>query len=375
MSIPYVDLAAQHAPLKAELLAAVAEVLDSGQFVLGPAVTEFEKAMATLCQTPLAIGVNSGTDALVLALQAMGIGPGDEVITPTNSFVASASAIALVGARPVLADVGEDYQLSPAAFEAAITPQTKAVIPVHLTGHPAPMREILAIAKANPPHPHHPLWVLEDAAQAIRAEYQGQRVGSLGHAGAFSLHPLKTLNACGDGGALTLSNPDWADTVLLRRNLGLRSRNDCEVWSSNSRLDSLQAAMLTVKLRHLESWTLKRRANAALYREVLADIPQVQCPIETPEAFAVYHTFVIRAQQRDRLQVFLAERGIGTAIHYPVPIHLQTVGRSLGYQLGDFPQAEQQAQEILSLPIYPELSAEQILRVGEAISDFYRGSP
>jgi dTDP-4-amino-4,6-dideoxygalactose transaminase len=369
MQIPYVDLAAQHAPLKAELLSAVAEVIDSGQFVLGPAVAAFEKALAELCQTPHAIGVNSGTDALILALQAMGIGPGDEVITPTNSFVASASAIALVGAWPVLADVGDDYQLSPQALEAAITPQTKAVIPVHLTGHPAPMAEILEIAKA------HQLWVLEDAAQAIRAEYQGQRVGSLGHAGAFSLHPLKTLNACGDGGALTLSNPEWLDAVLLRRNLGLRSRNDCEVWSSNSRLDSLQAAMLQVKLRHLESWTLKRRANAALYRRCLADIPQVQCPIETPAAFAVYHTFVIRAQQRDKLQAFLSEKGIGTAIHYPVPIHLQTVGKALGYQYGDFPQAEQQAQEILSLPIYPELNSEQILRVSEAIGQFYKSLP
>lgn len=366
MPIPYVDLAAQHAPLKAELLAAAAEVIDTGQFVLGPAVSAFETAMAELCQTPLAIGLNSGTDALVLALQALGIGPGDEVIAPTNSFVSSASAIALVGARPVLADVGADYQLSPQALETAITPRTKAVIPVHLTGHPAPMAEILEIAKA-----HH-LFVLEDAAQAIRAEYQGRRVGSLGDLGAFSLHPLKTLNACGDGGAVTLNNPEWEDAIRLRRNLGLRSRNDCEVWSSNSRLDSLQAAMLNVKLRYLESWTLKRRANAALYRTCLADIPQVKCPIETPPAFAVYHTFVIRAQQRDALQAYLAEKGIGTAIHYPVPIHLQTVGKALGYQYGDFPQAEQQAQEILSLPIYPELQADQILQISAEIADFYQ---
>jgi dTDP-4-amino-4,6-dideoxygalactose transaminase len=366
MQIPYVDLVAQHAPLKAELLAAVSEVMDTSQFVLGPAVMAFEKELAELCQTPLAIGVNSGTDALVLCLQAWGIGPGDEVITPTNSFVASASCIALVGARPVLVDVGPDYQICPQAIAAAITPQTRALIPVHLTGHPAPMQSILELAQA------HDLYVLEDAAQAIRAEYKGQRVGAIGDAGAFSLHPLKTLNACGDGGAITLSNPAWADAIQLRRNLGLRSRSDCEVWSSNSRLDSMQAAMLQVKLRYLESWTLKRRANAALYRQMLAETPQIQCPIESPDVFAVYHTFVIRAQERDALQSFLASKGIGTAVHYPVPIHLQTVGKQLGYQAGDFPEAEAQAAEILSLPIYPELSAEQILYVAEQIQAFYK---
>lgn len=365
MRIPYVDLVSQHAPLKEELLAAVAEVLDTGQFILGPAVEQFEQALAALCQTSYATGVNSGTDALLLTLKALGIGPGDEVIVPTNSFVASASSIVLCGARPVLADVGPDYQLSPEAVEKAISPRTRTIIPVHLTGHPAPMDALLELARA------YGLTVIEDCAQAIRAEYRGKRVGSLGNAGAFSLHPLKTLNACGDGGAVTLSDPELLDRIRLYRNLGLRHRNDCEVWSSNSRLDSIQAAMLQVKLRYLEQWTLRRRENAALYRSLLESVPEVICPPENPEVFAVYHTFVIRAQRRDALQAWLHERGIGTAIHYPLPIHLQEVGRALGYQAGDFPTAEAQAREILSLPIYPELQASQIEEVATQIAAFY----
>lgn len=365
MRIPYVDLVSQHAPLKQELLAAVATVLETGQFILGPAVEAFEQAMAELCQTAYAIGVNSGTDALVLIFKALGIGPGDEVIVPTNSFVASASSVALCGARPVLADVGPDYQLSPVAVERAITSRTKAILAVHLTGHPAPMASLLELAQT------YGLTVVEDCAQAIRAEYRGQRVGSLGIAGAFSLHPLKTLNACGDGGVITTSAPDLLSRIHLYRNLGLRHRNDCALWSSHSRLDSIQAALLQVKLRYLEQWTLRRRENAALYRTLLQSVPEVVCPLEHPEVFAVYHTFIIRAPQRDALQAWLYDRGIGTAIHYPLPIHLQSVGKALGYQAGDFPEAEAQAQEILSLPIYPELQAAQIEEVVAHIAAFY----
>lgn len=365
--VPYVDLALQHRAIKAELLEAAAGVIDTGMFVLGPQVEAFERQFAALIGVKHAIGVNSGTDALMLSLRALGVGPGDEVITAPNSFIASASAIALTGATPVFVDVDEHGLLDATKLAAAVTPRTRAILPVHLTGRAADMTAIMAVAK------QHRLHVVEDAAQAILAEHRGRRVGSFGHAGCFSLHPLKTLSALGDGGIITTDDDALAATACKLRNLGLRSRDQCETWSSNSRLDSMQAAMLSVKLRYLESWTARRIAHATFYQQAMARVKQVRCPQHDADGRAVYHTFVIQAQRRDELQTYLASRGVQTAVHYPRPIHLQKVASSLGCKAGDFPVAEAQAREILSLPIFPELTQQQLEHVARCIRDFYRG--
>jgi dTDP-4-amino-4,6-dideoxygalactose transaminase len=361
-----VDVARQHATLKAELHEALDRVLSHGHFILGEEVEEFEQRFAGLCQTPFAIGVNSGTDALILSLRALGIGPGDEVITAPNSFVASAGCIALAGAKPVFVDVREDYNLDPALLEKAITPRTKAILPVHLTGRPADMDAIMGIAR------RHHLRVIEDAAQAVTAEYKGRRVGSFGDAGCFSLHPLKTLNACGDGGVVVTHSRELCEKVRLMRNLGLRTRENAVLWSSNSRLDTLQASLLLVKLKYVDEWTEKRRANARLYQEKLRGLPAVQVPMDAPHERAVYHTFVIQADRRDELKQYLADQGIGTTVHYAIPIHLQEAAAGLGYRRGDFPVAERQAARILSLPIYPELCREHLERVAETVRSFDR---
>lgn len=365
MHVPYVDIAGAHAPLREELLEAVGRVLDSGAFILGEELAEFEGRFATLCGTQFAVGVNSGTDALVLGLRVLGIGNGDEVITAPNSFVASASAIALCGARPVFADVGEDYNIDPVSVERAITPKTKAILPVHLTGNPANMTAICAIAE------EHGLAVVEDCAQAVIAEHRGKRVGSLGAIGAFSLHPLKTLNACGDAGVIVTNDEEYFEQLRILRNIGLRTREDCVEWSGNSRLDSIQAAMLLVKLSYLNRWTAARRANARQYRALLAGCPGIMLPLEREGDVAVYHTFVIQADDRDALRSQLEEWGIGTQIHYPTPIHLTAAAAGLGYRRGDFPVAERQAARIVSLPVHHLITAEQIAYVCEAIRGFY----
>jgi dTDP-4-amino-4,6-dideoxygalactose transaminase len=339
-------------------------VIDSGAFVLGPHVQQFEDAFAALCGTRFAIGVASGTDALVLALRALGVGPGDEVITAPNSFVSTAGAIALVGARPVFVDVRDDYNLDPDQLGSVVTPRTRAILPVHLTGRPAAMAEICAFAET------HGLAVVEDCAQAVLAAANGRRVGSFGDVGCFSLHPLKTLNAIGDAGVLTTNDPQLAEKLRLLRNIGLVSREDAVVWSPNSRLDTVQAAVLLVKLRYTEAWTEARRRNADLYRAGLAGIAGIRTPEDAPGEHAVYHTFVVQAEERDELRRHLDAHGIGTAVHYPTPIHLQTVGRELGYRPGDFPVTEAQAERILSLPVYPELTADQLGRVVAGIRAF-----
>ncbi len=363
--VPYVDIARQHAPLKAELLEAVGRVIDHGTFVLGPEVEQFERELARLTGTSHAVGLNSGTDALVLALRALGIGPGDEVITAPNSFVASASAIALTGAMPVFADVGDDYLLDPDAVEAAVTPRTRAILPVHLTGRPCDMVRLSAIAD------RHGLAIVEDCAQAILAEFAGRPVGSWGVCGCFSLHPLKTLNAIGDGGVLTTGDAGLADQIRVLRNIGLRSREDCVVWSGNSRLDTVQAAVLLVKLRYLKAWTERRRANAAYYRSALRDVAGIRVPEDRPEEYAVYHTLVVQAERRDALREFLATRGIGTAVHYPTPIHEMKAAAGLGHARGAFPRTEAQAARIVSLPVFPELTESEIDAVVTAIREFY----
>lgn len=368
LRIPYVNLAGQHQPLREELLAAVGGVLDSGQFILGEETERFEREFAAFCQAKHAVGVNSGTDALILALKCLGIGPGDEVITAPNSYLASASCIALAGATPKFADVREDLNLDAESVGRAITPRTRAIIPVHLTGKPAPMKELLAVAGQRG------VDVIEDAAQAVGARLNGKPVGALGRIGCFSLHPLKNLNACGDGGMLVTNDEAIYQRAKLLRNHGQPNRNDCLEFSMVSRLDSVQAAMLRVKLPHLPEVTARRRANAEQYRQRLAGCAGLRCPAEAPGEYCVYHTFVVQADRRDELVRHLEKAGIGTAIHYPVPIHLMTVGRRLGHREGEFPVTERLAGRILSLPIYPELTREQIDQVANAILDFYRAN-
>ena len=365
-SIPYVNLPEQHAPLKSDILAAVSDILDSGQFILGEQVAEFERQFAQMCGVRYAVGVNSGTDALIFALKALGIRSGDEVITAPNSFIASASCIAVLGAKPVFVDVRDDYNIDPDKIAAAITAKTKAILPVHLTGRPCEMDPILELATEKS------LSVVEDAAQAVMAEYKGRKVGSFGKIGCFSLHPLKTLNACGDGGVLTTDDAELYDQLKIMRNIGLRTRDDCVMWSHNSRLDTMQAAILLVKLRYLQDWTQQRRQNARYYQSRLTGIPQVQVPQENENETCVYHTFVIQCDRRDELRQFLSARGIGSSVHYPVPIHLSTAGKGLGYPAGSFPATEGQAGRILSLPVYQGLTEAQLERVCQSIEEFYK---
>ena len=366
MKIPYVNLAAQHAPIKGELMAAIEAVIDGGHFILGEQVTDFERRFAGLCGVEYAVGVNSGTDALLLALRALCIGPGDEVITVPNSFVASTGCIALVGARPVFVDVGEDYNMDPTLIEEAITPRTRAILPVHLTGRMVDMDAICQVARDNGLH------VIEDCAQAVCAEYKGRRVGSMGTLGCFSLHPLKTLNACGDGGVVTTNDPHLYEEIRTLRNVGLRSRDDCVVWGHNSRLDTIQAAVLLTKMAYVEEWTERRRDNARAYQQRLASLPQVCVPQDRPHERAVYHTFVIQAERRNELKEHLAANGVGTAVHYPTPIHLHQAAEDLGYGPGSFPVAEAQAARILSLPVYPELEADELEYVVDRVYSFYQ---
>ena len=364
--IPYVDVAKQHATIKDELLTALSEVLDGGHFILGEQVDKFEQSFSELCGVRCAVGVNSGTDALILGLKAIGVGPGDEVITVPNSFVSSTACIRLLGAKAVFVDVGDDYNMNPKNIPKVISSRTKAILPVHLTGRPCDMEPIVNIAKS------HGIYVVEDCAQAVLAECQGKRVGSFGTVGCFSLHPLKTLNACGDGGVLTTDDPILGDRLKIMRNLGLKTRDDCVMWSQNSRLDTMQAAILLVKLRYLDRWTARRRENAGHYRQALSNIPQVKLPpAEKKYERAVYHTFVIQAENRDKLREYLTTQGIGSGVHYPVPIHLSTAGRELGYREGSFPIAESQAKKVISLPVYPELTEVQIAKVCSCIQDFY----
>lgn len=366
MNIPYVNLAKQNMLLKKEILAAVARVLESGQFILGKEVKDFEKAFAGACGTKYALGVGTGTDALVLALRVLNIGAGDEVITVANSFVSTASSIALVGAKPVFVDVNEDYNINPLLMEGAINSRTKAILPVHLTGRPADMDSILEIAKK------HKLAVIEDCAQAVGAKYKNKRVGSFGQIGCFSLHPLKNLNACGDGGMITTNDEKLYKKIQILRNNGFSSRNDCDVWSPNSRLDTIQAALLLVKLNYLKEWTAKRRQNAKIYQENLSNLAQVKIPLERPYEKSVYHTFVVQVERREELIKFLENKGIGTKIHYPIPIHLQPAAKDLGYKNGSLPVTESQAKKILSLPIYPELTQKELSYIVNCIRDFYQ---
>ena len=327
-------------------------------------MTEFEERFAAYCGTSHAVGVSSGTSALYLTLQCLGIGPGDEVITPANSFLASASSIALTGARPVFVDVGENYNIDPARIETVITAKTRAIMPVHLTGRPADMHGILEIADA------HRLHVVEDCAQSVGARFHNQPVGSFGVAGCFSLHPLKNLSAAGDGGVVTTNDAELNEKLRKARNHGLRNRDECEFWSHNCRLDTIQAAMLLVKMKYLDSWIDARRAHAGFYQEHLGGV--VQIPVDRPHERAVYHTFIIMADGRDALQDYLREHGVDTKVHYPIPIHRQHAAKRAGWDDATCPVTEAQSKRILSLPIYPELSEPQRQQVVESIQQCYK---
>ncbi|MCA9968636.1 MAG: DegT/DnrJ/EryC1/StrS family aminotransferase [Anaerolineales bacterium] len=362
--VPFVDLGIQHVALAAEIEAGMAEVMRKTNFILGEEVTLFENEFAAYCEVGHAIGVDSGTSALELALRAFDIGPGDEVITAANTFIASALAISNCGATPVLVDIDPDtYNIDPQKIEAAITPRTRAIIPVHLYGQPADMDAILDIAR------RHGLRVIEDACQAHGARHNGKRAGSLGDAAAFSFYPAKNLGAYGDGGIVVTNDPEVADAVQMLRNYGQRRKYEHLILGYNRRLDTLQAAVLRVKLQHLDGYNAARRQHAAHYGELLADGPVV-IPVESPFAEPVYHLYVVRTDKREDLQAYLQARNIHTGIHYPIPIHLQPAYKELGYQQGDFPVTEAYADTILSLPMYPELDPEAVAYVAHTIREW-----
>ena len=362
-NIPLVDLKAQYAAIKDDIDAAIADILTSTRFVGGPPVKQFEEAWAAFQGVPHAVGCANGTAALMLALRALDIGPGDEVITQANTFIATVEAIEHVGATPVLVDIDlQTYNIDPDQIEAAITPATRAIIPVHLYGQIAPMDRIMPIAR------QHGLKVIEDAAQCHAAEYQGQRAGHWGDAACFSFYPGKNLGAYGDGGAVVTHDAALARRIARLCDHGSAVKYEHEEVGYNERLDSLQAAILSVKLRHLEDWTAARRAHAAAYDAALADTPDVVTPHEMPGARHVYHIYCVRVPgDRDAIKAALNERGIGAGIHYPIPVHLQPALARHGWQPGDFPETEAAANSILSLPLYPELTAAQIAQVVETL--------
>lgn len=362
--IPFVDLKAQYASIKTEVNAAVLGVLESCQFTLGPEVAAFEQEFAAYSQAAFGVGVNTGTSALHLALLAGGIGPGDEVITVPFTFVATVSAIHYTGATPVFVDIdSRTFTMDPAAIEAAITPRTKALMPVHLYGQPADMDPILEIAK------RHGLLVIEDAAQAHGAEYKGRRAGSMGDMGCFSFYPGKNLGAYGEGGMVTTHNPEFARTLRMLRDWGAEKKYHHVLKGYNFRLESLQAAVLRVKLPYLEGWTEARRTAAGHYDRLLVNAA-VQTPAAMDYARHVYHVYAVRTQRRQALQDALLASGVQTGIHYPIPVHLLPAFADLGYKAGQFPHAEKAASEVLSLPMFPELTQAQCETVAQAVEAF-----
>ena len=361
--VPFLDFPAHVAAIRPELDAAIARVLDSGWFILGPEVEAFERELAAALGARDAVAVANGTEALQLGLTTLGVGPGDEVVTSPLSAAFTAFAILSAGARPVFADLDpKTLNVSPEAVARAVTPRTKAILPVHLYGHPADMDPILELARARG------IAVLEDACQAIAATYKGRPVGTLCGLGALSFYPTKNLGGLGDGGALLVDDPDQAARLRLLRNGGQRDRYRHEVPGLNSRLDELQAAILRVGLRHLTGWTERRRALAAIYLGELGEAP-LSLPEEQAYASAVYHLFVVRHPRREALRTALRERGVATLVHYPTPLHLQPAFASLGGRPGDLPVAERAAGEVLSLPLYPELTDAQAEAVAAAVCE------
>jgi dTDP-4-amino-4,6-dideoxygalactose transaminase len=364
MKTPLVDLKIQYQPLKEQILEGIEDVLDSMYLFLGKNVQALETEFAEFCGAQHAIGVSDGTTALQLILMAMGIGPGDEVITVSHTFIATAEAIQLVGANPVFVDIDpQTYLMDVAQVESKITPRTRAILPVHLYGQTVDMHPLDEIAK------RHGLFIIEDACQAHGAAYNGQRAGTLGDAAAFSFYFSKNLGAFGEGGMVTTNNSELAEKIRLLRDHGSPSKYNHEYLGTNARLDEIQAVVLRAKLPHLEEWNHQRRQHAGRYNELLADHPVIT-PVTCPENEHVYHLYVIRSQHRDDMLAWLKEHEVFAGIHYPIPIHLQPSMRSLGYNQGDFPITEQVVNEIISLPMYPELTDEQVEYVAEQVRAF-----
>jgi dTDP-4-amino-4,6-dideoxygalactose transaminase len=365
--VPFVDLAAQYASIAAQLEEASLRVLRGTDYILGREVQLFEEEFADYCVARHAVGVDSGTSALELALRVCDIRPGDEVITAANTFIATALAISYTGATPVLVDVdAETYTIDVSRLREAITERTRAIVPVHLYGQPANMDPILEVARK------HGLRVIEDACQAHGARYKGRPVGTLGDVAAFSFYPTKNLGGCGDGGMVVTNDDRLAESIRLLRNYGQRDKYQHLVAGFNRRLDTLQAAVLRVKLKHLDEWNSARRRHARLYSRLLA-ASAVKTPIEAEYAQSVWHLYVIQCTDRPALRAQLVQRGVSTGIHYPIPIHLQPPFRQLGYIKGDFPVAEQQAEQILSLPMYAELTPELIEHVAASVVELAPG--
>ncbi len=391
--VPLLDLKAQYATIRDEIRAAIDRVADSQYFILGPEVEALEKEIAAYSQSEFGIGMSSGTDALLVSLMAIDLKAGDEVITTPYTFFATAGAISRLNARPVFVDIDPlTYNIDPAAIEAAITDRTKAIIPVHLYGQVADLDPVMEVAR------RHQIYVIEDAAQAIGSEYKGRRAGSIGDLACFSFFPSKNLGGFGDGGMITTNDAELAKQVKLLRNHGYAPKYYNKVVGGNFRLDAIQAAVLRIKLRYLDSWTARRQENAETYRRLfreaelaikpelaelnsktshdagngLAGMSGVVLPVEAPNMRHIYNQFVIRSGQRDALMAHLKQRQIGTEIYYPVPMHVQECFADLGYKAGDFPISERAAKETLALPIYPELTESMLETVVDAVADFYR---
>jgi len=363
--IQFVDLKSQYDSIRSEIDEAIQSVIDTTSFIRGPALADFEVAFATLHGIKFAFGVGSGTDALHLAVRACQISPGDEIVTVANTWISTAFAASFVGAKPVLVDIDTDtYQMDPDALERAISAKTKAIIPVHMFGHPAPMHQIMAIAK------HHGIRVIEDVAQAPCAEVDGQIVGTIGDIGCFSFYPSKNLGCYGDGGAVITDNDELAHMLGLLKNYGQSHPHNHAIVGYNSRLDTLHAAVLLVKMKHLKEWTEKRRKLAELYGKSLADLP-VKIPTEAQNARAVYHLYVIQVENRDHCLNFLRSEGIMAQVHYPKPIHFQPCYAKLGYERGDLPHSETLSERGLSLPFFPEMTKEQVGQVVDTLRQFF----
>ncbi len=364
MEVKFVDLGRQYETLREEILDAVDRISRKGAYVLGEELEAFEKEIAAYCNCKYAIGLGSGSDALILPLRCLDIGPGDEVITAPNSFIATAWTIAHTGARIVFADVDESMNLEPRAVETALTPRTRAIMPVHLTGRIANVERLHEIAVEND------ALLVEDAAQAIGAKRNSQSIGTYGRFAGVSLHPLKILHVQGDGGICLTNDESLKERLLKMRNHGLADRDTCTFWGVNSRLDEIQAAIGRIKLKHLDNWIARIRRIAAYYRSELSE--HVSVPSEYDDEMPVYHRFMIRTSQRDALQRHLAQKGVGAAVNYPSPLHLQPAARSLGYKEGDFPQTERLAKTILSLPLYPEITDDEANYVVTSVNSFFR---
>lgn len=375
MKVPFLDLKAQYQSIKEEVMPAIQNVIENTAFVLGKSVFDFEKAFADAHGVKYCHGVSAGTDGNHVVLWGLGVGPGDEVIIPANTFIATAWGATLQGAKPVFVDCHpQSYNLDPSKVEAAITGKTKAIVAVHLYGQPADMDPLQEIADK------HGIYLVEDAAQAHLAEYKGRKIGGLGKAASFSFYPGKNLGAYGEGGAVTTNDEELANKFKMIRDHGAVQKYNHEIFGHNYRMEGIQGAVLGVKLKHLDNWTEGRRRVAKKYNDLLSDIEQIKLPQEMDYAKHVYHLFVIqvksnnpenKSEQRDALQKFLGENGIASGLHYPIPLHLQPCFANLGYKKGDFPVTEELAEQGLSLPMFPELSDEQIQYVSDKIHEFF----